>query len=186
MNIRFALASAAALALAACGSNEPAEITTDETSATETAATIDTPTPDASDPQDFVDTIAASDMFEIEAGRLAQEMGKSQKVKDFGAMMVKDHTASSDKLKAAVAQAGGDLALAPELTPAQQGNLEQLRSAGENFDLVYAQQQVSAHDMALQLLRAQAQSGTVGALKTFAGETATVVESHLQQARQLP
>src|SRR6188768_1052634 len=156
MKIRLALASATALVLAACGNNNDAtDDTVAEATPTDTALPSEAPTPDASTPQGFVDTMAASDMFEIEAGKLARDMGKSQAVKDFGAMMVKDHTTSSDKLKAAVAEAGNGLAVAPALTPVQQGNLDQLRGAGENFDAMYAQQQVDAHETALGVLQAQ-------------------------------
>ena len=185
MKIRLALASAAALALVACGDNDTADTTVAEATPTDTALPSETPTPDASTPQGFVDTMAASDMFEVEAGKLARDMGKSQAVKDFGAMMVKDHTTSSDKLKAAVGEAGNGLAVAPALTPVQQGNLDQLRGAGENFDAMYAQQQVDAHETALGVLQAQAQSGTVAQLKTFAGDTAKVVQGHLDHAREL-
>ena len=185
MKIRLALASAAALALAACGDSDTTDETVAEATATETALPTDVPTPDTSSPQGFVDTMAASDMFEVEAGKLAQQMGKSQAVKDFGAMMVKDHTTSSDKLKAAVGEAGNGLAVAPKLTPVQQGNLDQLRGAGESFDAMYAQQQVDAHETALGVLQAQAQSGTVAQLKAFAADTAKVVQGHLDHAREL-
>ena len=186
MKIPIALASAAALALAACGDSDTTDETATEAVATETALPTDVPTPDTSSPQGFVDTMAASDMFEVEAGKLAQQMGKSQAVKDFGAMMVKDHTTSSDKLKAAVAEAGNGLAVAPALTPVLQGNLDQLRGAGETFDAMYAQQQVDAHETALGVLQAQAGSGTVEQLRTFAADTAKVVEGHLAEARKLP
>src|SRR5262245_4832207 len=110
MTLRLALSTAAALALAACGNNEAADDTAiAEATPTDTALPAEVSPPEAGTAQGFVDTIAASDMFEIEAGRLAQDMGTSQAVKDFGAMMVKDHTASSDKLKAAVAAAGSGL-----------------------------------------------------------------------------
>jgi putative membrane protein len=185
MKIQLALASAAALALAACGNNDTADDTVAEATPSDTALPTDTATPDASSPQGFVDTMAASDMYEIEAGRLAQDMGKSQAVKDFGAMMVKDHTTSSDKLKAAVGEAGNGLAVTPAMTPVQQGLLDQLRGAGENFDAMYAQQQVDAHETALATLQAQAQSGTVEQLRTFAADTAKVVQGHLDHARSL-
>ena len=113
-------------------------------------------------------------------------MGTSQAVKDFGAMMVEQHTASSDKLKAAVSQVGDSLRVAPTLTSLQQGQIEQLRTAGANFDAMYAQQQVNAHESALELLQTQAQAGTVEPLRTFAAEAATTVEAHLEQARELP
>lgn len=185
MRLHLALASAAALALAACGSDEAADETVAEAPPTDTALPGEAATPDTTSPQGFVDTMAASDMFEIEAGRLAQEMGQSEAVKDFGAMMVEDHTISSDKLKTAVAAAGNGLAVNPAMTPVQQGLLDQLRTAGENFDAMYVQQQVDAHETALGVLQAQAQSGTVEQLKTFAADTATVVEGHLDHARGL-
>jgi len=187
MTLRFALTSTAALALAACGTNEPADTATSEATATDTAATIETPPPpDTSSPQGFVDTLAASDKFEIEAGKLAQQMGKSQKVKDFGAMMVKDHTASSDKLTAAVADAGNNLTVAPTLSAVQQSKLDQLRTASDDFDAMYAQQQVQAHEDALSVLQAQAQTGTVAQLKAFAAAVVPVVQGHLEHARALP
>jgi putative membrane protein len=188
MKIQLALVSAAALAfaLAACGSTDAADETVAEATATATALPTDTPTPDTTSPQGFVDTMAASDLFEIEAAKLAQAQSKSDKVKAFAAMMIKDHTASSDKLKAAVAEAGGGLTVAPALPGNLQGQLDQLETAGVNFDAMYAQQQVDAHETALGVLQAQAASGTVAQLKPFAGEVATVVEGHLAEARELP
>lgn len=181
---RLAIASAAVLALTACNTQDntaeaPAESTT-------TPAATPTPTPAASSPQSFVDTVAASDMYEIEAAKLAKDMGKSDKVKAFAAMMVKDHTTSSSDLRAAVAAAGNGLAFAPALTPLQQAHLDQLRGAGDNFDAMYAQQQVDGHEAALGLLQAQAQGGTVEQIKTFAAKAVTVVEGHLAEARKLP
>lgn len=183
MKINLTIASALALALAACGSQEdPAEpVADDTTAAAEPAAEM----PDPSTPQGFVDMAASSDMYEIEAGKLAQEQGKSQAVKDFGAMMVKDHTASTDKLKAAVAEAGAGVSVPPAMLPKHQKQLDALRSAGDNFDTLYAQQQQAAHQEALNLLTDQAQTGTVASLKAFAGEVRPVVEGHLEHAREL-
>jgi len=183
MKINLTIASALALALAACGSQEDSAepVTDDTTAAAEPAAEM----PDPSTPQGFVDMAASSDMYEIEAGKLAQEQGKSQAVKDFGAMMVKDHTASTDKLKAAVAEAGAGVSVPPAMLPKHQQQLDALRSAGDNFDTLYAQQQQAAHQEALNLLTDQAQTGTVASLKAFAGEVRPVVEGHLEHAREL-
>lgn len=183
MKIRLSIVSVAALALAACGSpEEPVETPAVE----DTAPAPDmAAAPDAATPQGFVATAASSDMYEIEAGRLAQDMGQRQEVKDFGAQMVEDHTASSDKLKAAVAEGGEGLSVPTAMLPKHQQNLDALRAAGENFDRVYAQQQVAAHQEALTLLQNQAMSGEIASLKAFAAETAPVVEGHLGHARDL-
>lgn len=182
MKTRLTIAAGLALALAACGSEEPAEPAAEDTAAAPDAVAQ---APDPSTPQGFVDMAASSDMYEIEAGKLAQEMGASDAVKEFGAMMETEHTASSDKLKAAVAEGGAGLAVPPAMLPKHKQQLDALRSAGDQFDALYAQQQVAAHEEALSLLEQQADSGTVASLKAFAGEAVPVVEGHLAQAREL-
>lgn len=184
----FLAAAAGALTLAACGdADEPAAdaTATGDAMAEQTTAPTATDTATATTAQAFVDTASASDLYEIEAGKLAQQMGKSQEVKDFGAMMVKDHTKSSADLKTAAASATG-VTVNPQLTPMQQSNLDALKDAGDNFDTVYAQQQVAAHEMALQLLKDYASGGDTPSLKDFASKTAPVVETHLGHARDLP
>ncbi|MBN9505853.1 MAG: DUF4142 domain-containing protein [Altererythrobacter sp.] len=184
MKAKLLVCAAGALALAACGSrtNENAP---DETLATDTATPTEAPAPAVTTAQAFVDGAAASDAYEIEAGRLAQSMGTSQKVKDFGAMMVKDHTTSTTNLKDAAAQATG-VTVNAQMTALQRNDLEALRNAGTTFDTLYAQQQVAAHEQALNLLRDYAANGDSAPLKTFASKTVPVVEGHLTKARDLP
>jgi putative membrane protein len=184
MKFRITLATASLLALAACGSSsDEAPTGAASEAASDTASEI--PGPDVA-VQQFVDTIAASDMYEIEAGKLAQEKGSSQAVKDFGAMMVKDHTASSSNLKGAVGK-NPKLMLSPQLTSAQQTRLDQLTAAtGSRFDQIYSIQQVGAHEAALGLLKDFATSGTDEPLRDFAGKTAPVVEHHFEEAKKLP
>lgn len=184
MKINLTIASALALALAACGSQEdPAEpVADDTTAAAEPAAEM----PDPSTPQGFVDMAASSDMYEIEAGKLAQEQGKSQAVKDFGAMMVKDHTASTDKLKAAGAKASPAITPNPVLTAEQEANLSALRAAdGAAFDAAYKTQQVAAHEKALALVKDYAASGDVPELKKFASDAEKIVQAHLTKIKGL-
>ncbi len=185
MKIKFLLASSAALALAACGDTTD-EAATPDTMAEDTALTAE-PMADPAMPttaQEFATMQASSDAYEIEAGRIAQENGGDQAVKDFGALMVEDHTASTEKLKAAAGQAEGVTA-DPQMTAEQRTNLDALRNAGEDFDGIYLEQQVAAHEKALAMLRNYAENGDIQALKDFAGQTADVVEGHLERARDL-
>lgn len=181
MTLRFALLSAAALALTACG-GDAVDNQTDETLAADDTATA---APDPSTPQGFVDLAASSNRFEIEAARLAQEQATRQEVKDFAAKMIEDHTAASEKLSAAVVAGGAPLAMPPQLLPQHQQLLDALRNAGDQFDQTYLQQRVTAHEQALTLLQGQAERGTVEPLKAFAAEAAPVVEGHLEQVREL-
>src|SRR6202035_1256356 len=58
---------------------------------------------DASPDSAFYKHAAEGGIAEVELGSLAQQKSSNQSVKDFGAMMVKDHSAANDKLKAVAA-----------------------------------------------------------------------------------
>lgn len=136
--------------------------------------------------QQFADTAAASDMFEIESSKLAQDKATTDAIKEFAAMMVKDHTNSTAKLKDAAAKAEPAIKPNPAMNAEQSANLEALRAAsGAEFDALYKAQQVDAHQKALAALQGYAANGDVPALKTFAGETAKVVEGHLKHASSM-
>ncbi len=51
------------------------------------------------DAKEFVKEAATGGMMEVELGKIAQEKGKSQQVKDFGKMMVDDHSKANADLK---------------------------------------------------------------------------------------
>ena len=50
---------------------------------------------------DFVKQVAISDMFELQSNMLAEERGNAAE-KAFAAILIKDHTKTSDELKALV------------------------------------------------------------------------------------
>lgn len=188
---------AGALALGACNnSTTPADTAGTETAMNDTAGTMpmdgamsgETGGPadqTMMNPQGFVDAAAASDMFEIESSKLAQKMAKGAQVKEFAAMMIKDHNKSTADLKAAAGKASPAVTPAPKMTAMQQSDLDALKSATGNFDTLYAQKQVAAHQKTLAMLQGYANSGDVAALKEYASKTAPVVEGHLGQARKL-
>ena len=157
----------------------------DETLANDTMAT-DANVADAAGmtAQVFANTMAASDQFEIESGKLAQDKVTTPALKSFAAQMVKDHTASTAKLKTAAAAA--NVTPAPALTAEQNANLAALRTAtGAEFDAAYKQQQVAAHQQALATLQGYAANGEAASLKTFAADTAKVVEGHLKEIQAM-
>lgn len=185
----FGTAALAALALTACGTAEDTTEATTAATPVETPAaeaTAATPSPMAADPQSFVEMAAASDMFELESARVAQEKSQTPAVRDFAQMMIADHTSSSEKLRQAAGEVEG-VTVSPKMTPAQQQQLTALRqAAAEGFDALYKQQQVAAHEQALQLMQTHAEPGHPEPLMRFASTTAPVIERHLGMARDLP
>ncbi|WP_082532117.1 MULTISPECIES: DUF4142 domain-containing protein [unclassified Phenylobacterium] len=186
-HLLIAGAAVAAFSLAACGQKTEAEgaATPAQQAATpdaNPAATIPTPSNEAAAP-DFVAKAAASDMFEIEAAKLAQTKAKSAEVKKFAADMVTAHTKSTEALKKAIADSGQTVLVLPTALPADlQDKLTDLGKA-ENFDKAYMDNQVDAHQAALDLLQRYAQDGDVAGIKAFAATTAVTVQQHLDKAR---
>lgn len=179
------VAAVAALSVTACGSAEDAtEATPVEAPVAETTAATESPI--ASTPQRFVDMAAANDMFEMESARIAQEKSQTPAVRDFAQMMIADHTTSTENLREAAGQVEG-VTVSPEMTPTQQQLLTALRDApAEQFDALYKQQQVDAHEQALELMQSYAEPGHPEPLMRFASTTAPVIERHLGRARELP
>lgn len=134
----------------------------------------------------FVQEAAVSDMYEVEAGKIAQQRGQSAALRDFAARMVKAHTATTEKLKATLASAHPDIAPPASVDNRRQGLLDDLRGAKDaDFDNRYISQQIDAHKEALILMKGYSKDGDTPALKKLAGKTAPVVQSHLDMAQKL-
>ena len=127
----------------------------------------------------YVVQAANSDMYEIQAGELAAKNGQSQAVKDFGRMMVTDHTKSSQDMKAVVTRANLGTQPPARLDAEHQAMIDRLKAAkGEAFDREYMTQQMAAHRKALALHQGYAQSGDNAELKGFATQVIPVVQKH--------
>lgn len=178
--------SVLALSLSACGKKaEPVDEAT--TGAGTSAMASDAAVAPALSPaQTFANAAAASDAFEIEASRLAAEKGAAAKTKTFAERMIKAHTESTAKLKAATATATPPLTPDPMLTSVQQQTLDTLKSkSGAEFDTAFAKAQVDGHQMTLDALKAYSASGDVPSLKAFAAEMVPIVTAHLNMAKGL-
>lgn len=127
----------------------------------------------------YVAQAANSDMYEIQAGELAAKNGQSQVVKDFGRMMVTDHTKSSQDMKALVTKANLGTQPPARLDAEHQAMIDRLKAAkGEAFDREYMSQQMAAHNKALALHQGYAQSGDNTELKGFATQVIPVIQKH--------
>lgn len=132
--------------------------------------------------QQFADTAAASDAYELESSKLAIDKAMAADVKNFAQQMVKDHTDSTAKLKAAARSVVPNA----EMSLEQRSNLQTLRNAtGDAFDKAYIAQQRDAHQMALDALSAYAENGEDAALKAHAAATAPVVKGHLDMLQKM-
>ena len=179
---------AAALTLAACnnqetpGQSDPVNAAQDATS--EAVGSVSAMT--AGQTVDgYVMNAAMGDMYEIQAADMALERTQNAQVRELAQMIKTDHTAASERLRAA-AQAAGET-LPTELDERRQGMLDNLRAASsaEEFDRVYIAQQVAAHEEALALHRGFADNDENAALAQHAQSVIEPIEMHHQRAEQL-
>jgi putative membrane protein len=134
----------------------------------------------------FTTALAASDMFEIQSGQLAQTKGSSPEIKSFGQQLVADHTRSSSEMKAAAAKGEPAPTITPALDAEKQAMLDSLKSAsGAEFDRLFIEQQATAHQKALTLVQSYAAGGDQPALKEFAGKASAVIQGHLDHVTRL-
>jgi putative membrane protein len=136
----------------------------------------------------FAESAAISDRYEIEAGRIAQQRGRTDEVRRAGERMVGDHTDITEKLKLAVHRSmKAEVAELPnELDARRQKMIEHLREAPDDkFDSMYVDQQVAAHEEAVKLMRHFRDEGDCPELRGFAAEVSPIIERHLEQMTSL-
>lgn len=192
MQIRILCTAAVmALAVAACSKNDAEtnnvaatdNMAMDNNMSAETSNTAMMAAPAAAD---FANKVAASDRFEIESGNLAAKQATSADVKAFAQMLVTDHTKSTADLKAAGSSSNPPIMPNDVLDTEKDGMLADLKSAvGADFDKRFIDQQITAHQKALDLLKAYAAGGDNEALKGFATKAQTIVQGHLDKAKAL-
>jgi putative membrane protein len=136
--------------------------------------------PDAS----FYKDAAEGGMAEVEQGDLAQDKGQSQAVKDFGSMMVRDHSVANDKLKAIAARKGIDWPTAPSASEtATKAKLVLL--SGDTFDKSYIRGMVKDHEDDIKAFEKEAQTGQDPDAKAFAVATLPTLREHLKKIRSI-
>ena len=135
--------------------------------------------------EDFVKQVAISDLFEIEASKLAQQKGNAAE-KTFASQMVSDHTKTSAELKGLVSSSKLKILLPTAIDSTHQSKLDKLKGAsGEDFSSDLNSIQVSAHKDAVSLFERYAKGGDHAAPKDWAGKTLPALKHHLEMAQDL-
>ncbi len=180
--IRYVLAASALALVAACGQNaSPPEPPTPSAQAPTTAPLAANVMSSAA----FVQTVANSDAFEIQSSQLAAQSAGRQDVKEFAAMMVRDHTATSRELSALAPQLNLTPP-SPQLDAGKQRQIDSLREQnGETFDDAYLDAQVAAHRDAVSLFENFAANGEPGRLRDWATTTLPKLREHLDHVQGL-
>ncbi len=134
----------------------------------------------------YVKDAATGNAFAIAAAKLAKTRTSNPDVKDYASLMIKDHTAIGNDLKATVWQSNLDVAVPTTLDDKHAAMLRDLAATSPNdFDRRYMQQQILDQDDAVRVHMFYGDSGDNRLLREFANETGPKVEAHLALARHV-
>src|SRR5215207_9329802 len=97
--MQFTAALATALAVSACSGDRAGDATKTARDAGSAAGSAVGTSGSVEADRDFVQKQLAMGAAEIELGRLAQQKAMNADVKEFGAMMVRDHQMAADELR---------------------------------------------------------------------------------------
>jgi putative membrane protein len=132
--------------------------------------------------QNFMNDAVQGDLSEINMGKLAQQKGQSQGVKQFGQMLEQDHSQNLQKAKQTAEQLGLTTPTEPnKKQTTMYDHLSQL--SGTQFDRQFAQDMVTDHKQDIGKFQKEAKSK--GALGDFAQQTIPTLQKHLQTAESL-
>jgi len=180
------LISSAAFMMQACTGNKDSKASADSAN----SAKADTAKKDSSvaavDKDDAKFAVAAANggMAEVALGTLAQQKASSAKVKDFGAMMVSDHSKANDELKALAKSKGITL---PDSIDSKEQQVKNDLSAksGADFDKAYVSNMIDDHKEDIKEFEDAAKNLKDADLKAFAVKTLPTLKMHLDAIQKI-
>jgi putative membrane protein len=134
--------------------------------------------------QQFATMAAQANVGEVQLGKLAERSGSSDAVKQFGKLMVKDHSRAQDNLRSWASSSNFMLPgeLGPEAMP-----LKNALSAisGKQFDRAYIQEMLQGHKKVIAAFEAEIEHGQDASLKQYASSVLPVIQDHIRIAEDI-
>lgn len=132
----------------------------------------------------FAVEAASGGMMEVQLGELAQQKASSKAVKDFGAMMVRDHSKANDELKALAANK--NITLPPAPGEDHMDHIKKLsEKSGKEFDKDYINMMVDDHQEDIDNFEKCSKDAKDADLKAFADKTLPTLREHLAAAKKI-
>ncbi|PTR00078.1 putative membrane protein [Mucilaginibacter yixingensis] len=184
--IYIALIAGMAGGMQACSGNKDSKQSADSAN----TAKADTAKKDSSmsavDKDDAKFAVAAANggMAEVELGKLAQEKAANAQVKDFGTMMVSDHSKANDEMKALAKSKGITLPAAID-TKEQKVKDDLSAKSGADFDKAYVSNMIDDHKEDIKEFEDATKNLKDPDLKAFALKTLPTLKMHLEHIQKI-
>lgn len=132
----------------------------------------------------FAVEAASGGMMEVQLGELAGQKATSARVKEFGAMMVRDHQQANEELKALAARK--QITLPPAPGEDHMDEISDLtKKTGRDFDRAYIDLMVDDHEDDVEDFEEAARQADDPEIRAFAANLLPKLRQHLEQARAI-
>lgn len=133
---------------------------------------------------DFMVKVADVGMTEVKLGQLAQDKSTNQRVKDFGAMMVKDHTTAGDELKGLAGQK--NVTLPASIGDDHQKKYDDInKKSGKDFDKAYINAMVDGHQSTVSDFEKASKNTKDADVKAWVDKILPTLKMHLDSAKAI-
>lgn len=133
---------------------------------------------------DFLVNTASGEMLEIQLAQMARDKATNQRVKDLGALILKDHEDTEAKLKKLAA--AKNVTLPTDISNSQQKRKENLlKKKGIEFDRTYVDLTVNDHNKDIKDFGKAAKNLTDPDVKSFASNSLPQLYTRLDSARSI-
>jgi putative membrane protein len=132
----------------------------------------------------FAVAAANGGMAEVELGKLAQDKGSTMQVRDFGAMMVKDHSAVNDEMKGL---AESKHLVLPDSLNNEEKELKAnlMAKKGMDFDKAYVDAMVEDHEKDIKDFEHAAKIVKYPEMSAFIKKTLPILKMHLAEIQKI-
>jgi putative membrane protein len=132
----------------------------------------------------FLVKAADGGMTEVRLGELAQQKATDRKVKDYGTMLIHDHSGANDKVKALAAQRNVTLPDAPGNT--NQETIDKLaKRTGKDFDKAFMDAMQKDHEKDIDMFKDASNKVNDADVKSFVDNTLPTLQMHLDSAKAI-
>ncbi len=132
----------------------------------------------------FIKKAANGGMTEVELGKIAEDKGQKQEVKDFGARMVKDHGKANDDLKSVASKM--NVEVPDKVNAKHQAVIDKFsKMSAESFDAAYVKAMIKDHEKDIAEFEKAEGEVKNEDLKKFISDTIPVMKEHLEMVQKI-
>ena len=151
------------------------------------SSTVNTPPPTIATDEEsssFLVRAANGGMEEMQLGEIAHQKAVNQKVKDFGVMMIKDHSAENELVKAMAASR--NVTLPTTVGDQEKEEINNLnKKSGSEFDRAYMKNMIRNHTKKINLFEDASDKVKDTEVKTFIDNALPHLRNYLDSAKAI-